>query len=989
MDRLVGTVLDNTYRIEKILGQGGMGAVFRAHDIALNRPVAIKVMHSHIAQQPGFRERFLQEARAIAALDHPGIVQIYSFSREPSLLYIAMAFVEGQNLGDWLQVLAERNMVVSLPESLAIIEAVAEALAYAHRRGVFHRDIKPGNIILRPLEPGQSSPTGLAYQPVVTDFGLAKLSEGGIMSMPGTSMGTPAYMAPEQCEGREIDGRADVYALGVVLYELVTGRLPFAVRTLTEAIRAHTQETPPPPRSIDAAIPSQLEQIILKAMAKRPEDRYQAADELGRAVRAVRLSAPQPAAPAPTATEMARASLATMMGEGAAPATPSSELWPTPPSQPSAGGQIVIMLPDGGTRAFGIGNRQRVSIGRDADNDIVLTDNQVSRHHAQVVITEGRYNVTDLNSTNGTWLDTNKLLPGVAETWRPGQTLRVGGHWLKLQAATAGVSAEPPPGAATYAPPASASAEEPLQITLEPPAQTVRAGTPTVLTARLMNRQQQVDHLTVALEGLPASWVTIPEQTLRLAPGDTGTLSLRITPPRSPEALAGQHDYVVRVLSQSSPGYSVTAPGHLTIEPFREMALDLTPRTITNGGQVRVAIGNGGNAPETVVLTLEDPDDALRVPGASSPQTVSPGGQQLVALPLEMRGKRPFMGGVETHTFAVAAMSGSQRVAATQGTLRVKPRFPTWAIPLITTLALLLCAGAALAYSTIQRDRSAKETAQAMDIRGQTQTVEARGEREQTQVAQTQATAQAEQSATQSAMQIALAATQSAEASAAQAATVAALATAMTTPEVSPSGTPTETPTATPTATATPTPFFAPGEAKGFAAQMADVGALTQVCLQHDNSGGSPDWFVDRVLVSKGGGYQEFLFGRWIAVDKEDGALVACSVLPTATPTPTLTPTRTNTPSGSGSGVILLNPTVLALVLPSPTPATGVFLLLPGLVLTPQIMLPTLILPPLVPMASYDILVMTGGQPAAGTNAAVSIRLIGDTGSTDWLPLAP
>jgi serine/threonine protein kinase len=713
MDGLIGTVLDNAYRVEKILGQGGMGAVFRAHDIALNRPVAIKVMHCHIAQQTGFRERFLQEARAIAALDHPGIVQTYSFSREPTLLYIAMAFVEGQNLGDCLQVLAESGMVVSLPEALSIVESVADALAYAHRRGVFHRDIKPGNIILRPLEPGHSPPAGLGYQPVVTDFGLAKLSEGGIMSMPGMSMGTPAYMAPEQCEGREIDGRADIYALGVVLYELATGRLPFAVRTLTEAIRAHTQETPPPPRSIDSAIPSQLEQIILKAMAKQPDQRYQAGEELTQAVRGVRLSAPQPARETPS-TEVARASLATMMGQAAVPARSSSEPWPTPPSQPAPGGQIVVMLPDGSTRAYAIGNRQRIAIGREADNDIALADNQVSRHHAQVVIADSRCSVTDLNSSNGTWLDNNKLLPGVTESWRPAQTLRVGGYWLKVQLAAVGM--EVPPVAITYAPPVSAATEEPIQVTLEPASQTVRAGAPAVLTVRMLSRQQQVDHLSPSVEGLPEAWVALPEQLVRLAPGDTGTLTLRIAPPRSPEARAGPHEYTIRVRSQSSPGIGATVTGRLTIEPFREIGLRLTPRTITNSGRARVGISNGGNAPEMLVLDVDDPDDVLREAKVDSPVTVPPGGQKLVVLPLKLRGRRPFMGNSETHSYVIAALSGGQRVATTQGAFRVKPRIPTWAIPLITTLALLLCASGTLAYLLLQRECSMPRTTTAPEV---------------------------------------------------------------------------------------------------------------------------------------------------------------------------------------------------------------------------------------------------------------------------------
>jgi serine/threonine protein kinase len=316
MADLVGQILDSTYRVDKLLGQGGMGAVYKGMDIALNREVAIKVMHPHIAQQPGFRDRFLQEARAIANLEHPGIVQVYSFSRNPDLLYIAMAFVPGQNLRDWLHLLNQKGLMVSLPESLALVETVAEALAYAHRRGVYHRDIKPGNIILRPLDSEERIDAGLSFQPVVTDFGLAKLSEGGVHSVTGMSMGTPAYMAPEQCEGLAVDGRADIYALGIVLYEMITGEVPFSVRTLTEAIRAHTQQPPPPPRSVVPDLPSQVEEIVLTALAKAPADRYASAAELARALRVARQALPKPEEPTLAADQTAgRVSLMTMLAE--------------------------------------------------------------------------------------------------------------------------------------------------------------------------------------------------------------------------------------------------------------------------------------------------------------------------------------------------------------------------------------------------------------------------------------------------------------------------------------------------------------------------------------------------------------------------------------------------------------------------------------------------------------------------------------------------
>jgi serine/threonine protein kinase len=991
MEGLVGTVLDNTYRIEKLLGQGGMGAVFRAQDVALNRAVAIKVMHSHIAQQQGFRERFMQEARAIAALDHPGIVQIYTFSRDPQLLYIVMAFIPGQNLQDWLHLLQERGMVLALPESLAIVEQISEALAYAHARGVFHRDIKPGNIILRPLEAGQTDPFGLGFHPMLTDFGLAKLSEGGIMSMPGTSMGTPAYMAPEQCEGSDIDGRADIYSLGIVLYEMVTGRLPFEVRTLTEAIRAHTKEPPPPPRSVDPGVPSQVEQIILKALAKSPAERYQNAGELRSALDAARLAVATPAENTAASTPAPQASLATMVSKEQAKPTPEKERWPTPPTDLKSGAQIVILQEDGTSRYFALGSRRKVTLGRDADNDIVLADTQASRHHAQITLSEGKYQITDLNSTNGTWIGDNRLLPGVSEPWRPAQSVRMGNHWLKLEGvAGAGTPAEPPPGAATYAPRAVADAPDPIQITLDPASQRIRTGVPAVVTVRLLNRQQQVDHLTPTVEGIPPEWVTVPKDPLRLAPGDSGTMTLRILAPKSPASSAGDHPYSVRVLSQSQTAQSVAATGAVTVEPFRELALSLIPRTITNSGRGRVTVSNMGNATESVVLTVEDPDQVLTPSAPSSPVSVPAGSLKDVSLPIAMRLRRPFMGNPESHAFAIGAQVAGEQVATTQATLQVKPVLPTWAVPLIAMLMVVIVAAAGLAISGKQKERAATATATAQAIVGATQTQVTQAEREQTQVAQATATqfavalmadttaeartvtaeaktvaaataseaktASAQTAATQEAQLAAMKATADA------ASTAAAIANAPT-PTLQPTWT--STPTATPSPT--PTPFFGSAEAKGFSIPGNYVGTYKEVCLQHDNTGPSPDWYVDRVLVAGDAGYIPFVFNRWIASDKGDGSLMVCSSLPTPTPTRTAAPTNTATPH----------------VGPTATFSIGIIGIMPigGIIFRPI----EGIIGPAV--RTYDVLIVTGGDPNAGTGAVVRIRLVGYSGSTDWVTL--
>lgn len=988
MEGLVGTVLDNTYRIEKLLGQGGMGAVFRAQDVALNRAVAIKVMHSHIAQQQGFRERFMQEARAIAALDHPGIVQIYAFSRDPKLLYIVMAFIPGQNLQDWLHLLSERGMVLALPEALAIVEQISEALGYAHARGVFHRDIKPGNVILRPLEPGQTDPFGLGFHPMLTDFGLAKLSEGGIMSMPGTSMGTPAYMAPEQCEGGDIDGRADIYALGILLYEMVTGRLPFEVRTLTEAIRAHTKEPPPPPRSVDPEIPSQVEEIILKALAKSPGDRYQNAGELRSALDAARISLARPAEHTMTAdTPAPKASLATMVSKEQPRPTPEKDRWPTPPSAAAPGGQIVILQEDGTTRSFALGSRRRITIGRDADNDITLADTQASRHHAQITISDGKFQITDLNSTNGTWMGDNRLLPGVSEPWRPTQSVRIGNHWLKLQGVSgAGAPAEPPAGAATYAPRAVVDTPDPIQVTLDPPSQRIRTGVPAVLTVRLLNRQQQVDHLMPSVEGIPAEWVAMPQDPLRLAPGDAGTMTIRITAPRSPASSAGEHNYSVRVYSQSQPAQSVAAAGTVTVEPFRELSLSVTPRTITNTGRGRVTVSNQGNATESLVLAVEDPDQVLTQTAQSSPVAVPAGTLKDISLPIAMRGKRPLLGSAETHSYAIAALANGEQVATTQASLQVKPWLPTWAIPLLTTLVVIIAAAIGLAYTNRQKERAAEATAVAQAIVYATQTAETRGEREQTQVAQ--------ETATQMALAMMMSSTDEAKTVAAEGKTVAAESTAEAkTAEAKAEATqqaamaamqatadaagtaaaianmPSPTPEPSPTTTPLPTPAFGPAEARGFVIPGEAVGTYKEVCLQHDNTGYSPDWYVDRVLVAGDSGYIPFVFDRWIASDKDDGSLMVCAALPTPTPTKTAVPTKTPTPPSG----------------PTPTISIGgiIGILPPGFIFQP--------IPGIGELApavrTYEVLIVTGTEPEAGTGAKVRIKLVGYSGSTDWVTL--
>lgn len=429
MENLVGRML-NRYQITSLLGEGGMGAVYKANDATLQRDVAIKVMHDTFAHQADFQERFLQEARTAARMDHPGIVQVFDFGQDRGLLYIVMKFIPGDNLEDMLRALRAQNRWIPLHEAVNLIRQVALALDYAHKQGVLHRDLKPGNVMVEP-EPSD----GLPYRPVITDLGLAKLAQGGLTTQDSSSMGTPAYMSPEQAMGRPSDPRSDAYSLGILLFELATGRLPFLARNLSEAIQYHVQTPPPDPRSIRPEIPETLEQVILQAIQKDPAKRFQTAAAMAEALKA--------ALPAATlilsspAGAQANISLLTQYQNSLIELRGASILGafndvPMPTAAPELSqDRIQILAADQTSRAV-IVQKPSMTIGRDPDCELPLDDPKASRRHVRLDFDSQGYRVIDLNSTNGTYLGNIRLTAGVAQTWTPDQTLRIGDTYLRL-----------------------------------------------------------------------------------------------------------------------------------------------------------------------------------------------------------------------------------------------------------------------------------------------------------------------------------------------------------------------------------------------------------------------------------------------------------------------------------------------------------------------------------------------------------------------------
>jgi len=259
------------YEIIKELGKGGMGVVYQAHDPQIDRSVALKVLRVDRVVNEEFVLRFFKEAKFIGRLSHPNIVTVYDVGRDHGTIYIAMEYLQGEAFNEVI-----RSGRLNVEKIIDITLQVADALGYAHNKGIVHRDIKPSNIIL-------TDEGGVK----LTDFGIARSedSTAAQQTQTGVILGTPFYMSPEQVMGKRVDGRSDLFSLGVILYELIVGRKPFEGDHFTAIFRAITDDIPVAPLRIDASIPPSLSDLIMKALSKNPDERFQTGKEMGDALK--------------------------------------------------------------------------------------------------------------------------------------------------------------------------------------------------------------------------------------------------------------------------------------------------------------------------------------------------------------------------------------------------------------------------------------------------------------------------------------------------------------------------------------------------------------------------------------------------------------------------------------------------------------------------------------------------------------------------------
>jgi serine/threonine protein kinase len=333
----IGRTLSGRYHIDALLGQGGMSAVYKATDPNLKRVVAIKLIHSHLSGDTQFIKRFEEEAAAVASLRHPNIVQVFDFNSDEGTYYMVLEFIPGETLQDRLKRLSDEKRLLSFKESIQYTINICDALGYAHQRGMVHRDIKPANIML-----------DIHNQAILMDFGIVKIVGGDSHTATGAVVGTARYMSPEIIRAEVPDERADIYSLGVTLYEMLSGRPPFMADSAMTLMMMHLNDPVPDPRNLRADVPQALVDVLVKAMAKDRNDRYRNAAEFAAALKGVLSAlesgtayAPIPAVAA--ASILSAPTLSPVLSQPTQYEIPS--LTPPPPSRTGATSQYTPPRP--------------------------------------------------------------------------------------------------------------------------------------------------------------------------------------------------------------------------------------------------------------------------------------------------------------------------------------------------------------------------------------------------------------------------------------------------------------------------------------------------------------------------------------------------------------------------------------------------------------------------------------------------------------------
>lgn len=620
MSELTGRTIDQRYRLDVFVGNGSLGGVYQAFDLKLSRPVAFTHLLPTLMSRPGFANRLAGQLRQLVQLNHLHLATLYTFNLDGDVPYVVVEWATPP-----LTIRpVEANEFAKLFEQMA---QLAEALAYAHKQGVYHGRIHPANIRHKvALRPGQS----LAPL-VLTSLGLSQLLDQE--TLPADLL---PYQAPEQAKGQPFDGRADIFGLGVVLYQLLTGQLPASPPQTASQLRP--------------GLPPALDQLLQTALAPSAANRFQTATEMAAALRAISLKAEEVAAPV----------------SGPSLTNPD---------------ELIVTQRANGPRRYPL-NKASLTIGSADDNDVVL--DRLTPHHFRMERSPAGWRITDLGQQQAARLGDSRLLAGLSESWPAATPLTIPPYRLLWQ-----LAAPPPSPAPTPTSPANVPARPAALVaaTISPGLVRLAPFERADLQLTLTNLQPTVTHCPLTLEGVPAGWVTFSTTHLQLLPENQAIVLLAVHPLIDSQFPAGL--YSVQILGAGQ----LLATFRLQLAPLARLRTECHPAQLRNRGQANLTIYNEGNVETTCQIVAKDEDNLLAFAGRPDNLTLRPGQNETIPLQIGPRRGRPLLGNVQQlrYSLEIVPAGGAPPPEPLNGTLELRPYIPLWLVTLLLPVTMICC----------------------------------------------------------------------------------------------------------------------------------------------------------------------------------------------------------------------------------------------------------------------------------------------------------
>ncbi len=711
---LVGKTL-GTYRIDRYIGATALSSVYKATDVRLERDVSLKILLPDRAADPAARQEFLDEARVLSRLEHPNLVSVMSYNTIGNEYFMVTELITGGTLRSVLMRLSDQGKQMELEDAIDMVIQLANGLHYAHQQGLIHRDIKPEGVTLKAT--GVVGPIQ-RYTPVLTDFTVARntMTED-IYEMEGQSNNYP-YLSPEACRGERIDIRSDIYELGTTFYEMLTGRPPFLPRSITEAVRMHAREAVIPPSEFRPDIPAEIEAVIIRSLAKQPDDRYQTAIDMARALQRATAIASQGGVAVGTGefitgtfmSSVAAEEDATVVMERALPAEMPLLTDPPQPEGQVLYDRLAFYSEDAPSVVVDV-TQPVLTVGRGADQDVVLPGDAVSRRHARIERSnDGTFRIKDIGSANGTYLGNYKLVEDVIEIWEADETVRLGNYWIrietreqleadKLAAARKAAAIAPPVEDDEYQTDIGAISQRPRpahdKIGVEVSSNVIRVmpGSTATMSIEVSNQNDFVETFEVEIFGLPPEWVTQTADEIDLMPFNRQTTSVTFHPPLASNSAAGEHAFEIRVRAQAKRIDAVFVQCVLVIEPYHSFNAEIYPERVRNRGRVELTLRNTGNTYDTYNIKTRDREGDVNFSIEGGVQyAVPPGRTENINVRVAPR-RRPLFGAARSLPFDIIVEPVEEVAGGPQtrnGELAVTSRFAIWMV-VLPLLLLLLC----------------------------------------------------------------------------------------------------------------------------------------------------------------------------------------------------------------------------------------------------------------------------------------------------------